>query len=286
MVTYVDLAWSGQKLVQHGPHNMALIRAKTEDFLRKKLAHHLAVAEWEQDRQDRIKAAASDPRLNSSAAERPSDNHDLQWCVGRETMPDGSFKSRGYCGWIEHVPRPAEPKYGIEQEYALLTALCDRVCASGTGSDRMPRIMDFDCPSTLRSVGRRKRAMMRGLWFVFSDFIGRPRRRGRFEVALDAVERDLGRDREKQQTNGIDSLTASERIVWDALDGRAMQSPELATWPGLNTDPQVVREHVKNIRRKLEKESIATHRHFGYYRPEAPPDWDKLRPKRRRQVRP
>ncbi|QKK09292.1 MAG: hypothetical protein HND58_14755 [Planctomycetota bacterium] len=85
----------------------------------------------------------------------------------------------------------------------------------------------------------------------------------------------------------IEQLTESERVVWNALDGQVLNAQALADLPQLRTNPDVIRQHVGSIRKKLGQESITLRKTFGYFRPDSPPDWENTqRAKARRRVRP
>jgi hypothetical protein len=81
-------------------------------------------------------------------------------------------------------------------------------------------------------------------------------------------------------------LTPGEKSVWDCLHGRVLNAEALAKVEHANTSVQAVREHVSSIRLKRGVDAIKSRPGWGYWRPDAPPDWDHLTPKRKRRIRP
>lgn len=79
------------------------------------------------------------------------------------------------------------------------------------------------------------------------------------------------------------ALTHGEKAVWDALSAKVLTGRELMD--RLDTSEQTIREHVKAIRRKQGESAIGNRRGRGYFRPDAPPDWDAVKPATRARIR-
>jgi hypothetical protein len=82
----------------------------------------------------------------------------------------------------------------------------------------------------------------------------------------------------------VSRLTPRQSEVWKALSGRCLRWDALAA--ELRNKEQGIKELVKGIRTKFGKNAIITKRFYGYFRPDAPPNWDDVKPRKRRQVRP
>lgn len=85
-------------------------------------------------------------------------------------------------------------------------------------------------------------------------------------------------------TRSDQSLSPGRQAVWNALNGRALKAKALAD--ELDTSEQTIKEHVAKIRAIKSSDAIQNKSGWGYYRPDAEPDWDALKPERKRRVRP
>ncbi len=114
--------------------------------------------------------------------------------------------------------------------------------------------------------------------------------RGKAELAKQNLEKGTGESTRKTASAPTSppppALTPGEQAVWDALAGHAGSAMDLGRDARIATSEQTIREHVKSIRSKLGARAIDMRRGFGYFRPDAPPDWAKLKPKRQRRIRP
>lgn len=81
------------------------------------------------------------------------------------------------------------------------------------------------------------------------------------------------------------SLSAGEQAVWDALDHCAADAMTLAKNPKIDANEDGVRQFVAGVRRKRGKNAIGTKSGFGYFRSDAPPDWNAMTRKKRRRNR-
>lgn len=80
-------------------------------------------------------------------------------------------------------------------------------------------------------------------------------------------------------------LTPGERALWKWLHGRVGNADFIAQPDQLNTSAITIRAHVFQIRRTFGKKAILNRPGYGYFRPDAPPRWDSISPKRVRRVR-
>lgn len=93
-----------------------------------------------------------------------------------------------------------------------------------------------------------------------------------------------GHDPQDELRTGLLALTPRQSELWDALAGHCKDGDSLARQ--LTNKPQGIKQLVQGIRNKLGKSSVAVRNGFGYYRPDAPPNWNEVKPRKRRQVRP
>ena len=80
--------------------------------------------------------------------------------------------------------------------------------------------------------------------------------------------------------------TPGEQALWVYLHRRCGTADQLADPKVLDTSAVTIRMRVVHIRKKKGRDSIQTMPGFGYYRPDAPPDWDSLKATRKRRVSP
>lgn len=78
-----------------------------------------------------------------------------------------------------------------------------------------------------------------------------------------------------------DDLPAECSSIWDALSGVALTGPELAKRQA--STETAIRASVVEIRKRLGKTAIGHRRGYGYFRPDAPPGWESLKPKPRKK---
>lgn len=81
------------------------------------------------------------------------------------------------------------------------------------------------------------------------------------------------------------SLSVGEQAVLDALDHCAADAMTLAKNPKIDANEDGVRQFVAGVRRKRGKNAIGTKSGFGYFRSDAPPDWNAMTRKKRRRNR-
>jgi hypothetical protein len=82
-------------------------------------------------------------------------------------------------------------------------------------------------------------------------------------------------------------LTPGQRALWEYLHGKCETAEQLAHPEKLDTSGPAIRGLVLDLRRIFGEQAISNRRGFGYFRPDAPPDWSGVRPvKRKRAVRP
>lgn len=89
-----------------------------------------------------------------------------------------------------------------------------------------------------------------------------------------------------QQLATAADLSPGEQLVWDFLKAAVLTAAQLADPNRVNTSEQTVKEHVMSIRQKRGTGVILTKPGRGYWRPDAPPNWDDFPPVRKRRVRP
>lgn len=83
----------------------------------------------------------------------------------------------------------------------------------------------------------------------------------------------------------VDRVSPGARALWDYLDGQCKDALDLAKPDSLNTSAQTIREWVAEIRRLSDnKKAIDNRRGYGYFRPDKPPDWNSIKPKRQRRI--
>jgi hypothetical protein len=80
--------------------------------------------------------------------------------------------------------------------------------------------------------------------------------------------------------NGLKSLSPNQQAIWDALLKRVLGAVALAKH-GCGKSAEQVRNDIADIRLKCGKTAILHRRHWGYYRPDAEPDWTASRKPRR-----
>lgn len=79
-------------------------------------------------------------------------------------------------------------------------------------------------------------------------------------------------------------LSGNQRYLWDVLEHKCLSRQQAAKLCGYTTPSQAAND-VGEIRKKLGGDSIRTHPIYGYYRPDAEPDWSQVPKPRRRSVR-
>lgn len=83
----------------------------------------------------------------------------------------------------------------------------------------------------------------------------------------------------------LSKLTRGERAAWEWLRHRAGTAHHMAQPEALDTSAITIRGHVRQIRRTFGARAIGNKPGYGYYRPDAPPDWSTITAKRSRRVR-
>ena len=108
------------------------------------------------------------------------------------------------------------------------------------------------------------------------------------EAMMDLIEEDAGEtpnSGEEKRPDIPKRLTYMENIVWEGLFKAALEASELASLKGFDSSAQAARQLVRKIKLNRGKDAIKRRNGFGYYRPDAPPNWDELKPKKRRTYR-
>lgn len=79
----------------------------------------------------------------------------------------------------------------------------------------------------------------------------------------------------------VGELTDGEKAVWFALEHKCLNREGLSK--RVDTSLQTVAGHVAQIRKKFGTHAIKTTLNVGYWRPDAPPDWQDVKPPRRKR---
>jgi len=87
------------------------------------------------------------------------------------------------------------------------------------------------------------------------------------------------------QLQPADRLSPGATALWNHLPGRSGLAKQLAGPSYLNTTEATIRTQVAEIRRVIGKGSVLNKTGYGYFRPDNPPDWNSLKPTRKRHVR-
>lgn len=111
--------------------------------------------------------------------------------------------------------------------------------------------------------------------FLQAADLSTPAKRGRGAAASDTDT--------PGQLAWVDRLPPGPLALWNGLAGDCGLAKDLAA--RFDTSEQTIREHVQKIQDISGDDDIIKNRPgFGYYRPDHPPDWSAIQPKRQRRI--